>query len=92
MTYGIEFGRRIDRKRMLKIPKQDRRRIYFVIEQKLSIHPEIFGKPLRSPLFSFWSLRIGEYRVIYRIEGNTVHVELIGHRSTIYPDAEKWLA
>ncbi len=92
MTYDIKYGRHIDRKRMEKIPKEDRQRIHFMIEEKLRAQPEIFGKPLHNPLYRFWSLRVGTYRVIYKIEGSTVHIELIGHRSTIYPDAEKWLA
>ncbi len=92
MNYRVEFGRRIDRKRLLKIPKNDRERIFFMIEEKLRTHPEIYGKPLRNPLFRYWSLRIGEYRVIYWMEKDVVHVELIGQRSKIYSEAEEWLA
>ena len=92
MNYRIVYGKRIDRKRLLKIPKNERRRVFSMIEEKLCTRPEIFGKPLRNPLFRYWSLRIGEYRVIYWIENDIVHIELVGQRTTIYSEAERWLA
>lgn len=89
MTYRIEYGPHIDWKSFRRLPSNDKERIRLMIEQKLTKEPAIFGKPLRSPLFGLWSLRIGEYRVVYRITKDCVKIELIGHRSTIYPDAEK---
>lgn len=44
------------------------------------------GKGLRGPLEGFWSLRVGEFRVIYSIEeiNLTVTLRAVGHRSKIY--------
>ncbi len=92
MKYQVVYGKHIDRKRLLKIPKNERERIFFMIEEKLCTRPDIYGKPLHYPLFRYWSLRVGEYRVIYWIEKTSVHIELIGQRSTIYGEAKKWLA
>ncbi len=88
MTYVIQYSEFITRKRFSKIPKSDRVRIHRAIVEKLAEHPDIFGKPLRLSLWGSWSLRVGEYRVIYRIEGKTVQVILFGHRSTIYQEAK----
>lgn len=51
--------------------------------------PEERGKHLRYT--SFWSLRIGDYRVIYEIkkEEKKVVVLFIGHRSDVYDDFSK---
>lgn len=92
MTYRIEYGPHIDWKRFRRIPKSDKERIRTMIEQKLASYPDLFGKPLRSPLFGLWSLRVGEYRIVYRIMKNVVKIELIGLRSNMYPEAEQWLA
>ncbi len=61
-----------------------RDRIKTAIERKLIEHPETFGKPLRRSLRGYLKLRIGDYRVIFRIEENTVKIFAIGHRSVIY--------
>ncbi len=92
MNYRIQYGKRVNRNRLLSIPKNERERILVGIEEKLCTRPEIYGKPLRNPLFPYWSLRVGEYRVIYWIQKDVVHVELIGQRTKIYMEAEKWLA
>ena len=91
MTYVIRFNKQVDWKRFAKLPVSDRRQIKVAMKQKLSTHPDLFGKPLRLSLRGHWSLRIGDYRVIYCIAGKIVEIMLIGHRSTIYGEAEKIL-
>lgn len=56
------------------------------INSKLKTNPEIFGKPLRKPQHGKWSLRVGDYRVIYELENEThlVKITAIGHRRDIY--------
>ena len=89
MTYRIEYGPHIDWKRFRRLPNAEKERIRMAIEQKLTTSPHLFGKPLRNPLFSLWSLRVGDYRIVYRIMKNIVSIELIGLRATMYPNAEK---
>ncbi len=59
-------------------------RVKKAIEGKLSSAPEVFGKPLRRSLKGYRKLRVGDFRVIFRIEGQTVKVLIIGHRSIVY--------
>lgn len=69
------------------IPKLDavmRRRIKIAIEQKLTTDPETFGVPLRRSLRGYRKLRVGDYRVVFRIAGATVYVLAIMHRSIVY--------
>jgi len=88
MTYTIRYSEKIDLKRFVKLPKSDRERIKKAIENKLTTHPEIFGKPLRQSLEGCRSLRVGSYRVIFKIVGQTVKILLFGHRSTIYKEGQ----
>jgi mRNA interferase RelE/StbE len=42
------------------------------------------GKPLHGEFTGVYSLRIGNFRVLYRIEGNQVLLLAVGHRKQIY--------
>lgn len=57
-----------------------------VILTKIRIHPEIFGKPLRGSLKPYRSARVGDYRIIFRIDDSTITVVMIAHRSKVYDD------
>ena len=67
---------RLDRQVMVRVS----RRIDTLAQQ-----PRL-GKPLKSRLRGKWSLRVGDYRVIYRINTTQrqVIVENVGHRRGIY--------
>jgi mRNA interferase RelE/StbE len=62
------------------------------IEEKLTTAPEFFGKPLQFSLKGLRSMRVGDYRVIFVIERNTVHIVLIKHRSVAYQSVTKRLS
>ena len=61
-------------------------RIKKAIEEKLTRNPVEFGKPLRYSLKGCRRLRVGDFRVIYKIDGETVLIVKIGHRREIYED------
>lgn len=90
MTYRIEYHRFIP-KDVRRLSHADRERVQRAIETKLTTRPQVFGKPLRRSLYGCWALRVEDHRVVYRIRGETVSVELIAHRSEVYPEAEKRL-
>jgi mRNA interferase RelE/StbE len=84
MQYKIEYSDLLDRKAVSKIPSSERKRIQSVIGSKLTHRPDSFGEPLSLSLRGYWKLRIGNYRVIYRIEGAVIKVFAIDHRSVVY--------
>lgn len=84
MEYSIQYSEYFDPKELRSITEGDRKKIKAAIEEKLKTHPETFGKPLRRSLKGYRRLRVGEYRVIFGIENNTVKIFAIGHRSTVY--------
>ena len=56
------------------------------IEERLTLDPIGFGKPLRYGLKGHRRLRVSDYRVVYRIEKetNTVNIVAIKHRKDVY--------
>jgi mRNA interferase RelE/StbE len=77
-------------KEIQKIEKQICTRIIESAKQ-LYENPDKLGKPLKQS--DYWSLRVGDYRVIYEINQNKKQVVIlfIGHRSKVYDDFSKML-
>ena len=65
-----------------KIDPKDQKRILRTIKKKLTERPSDFGSPLAGGLKGFWKLRVGPYRVVYRImeKEKLVDVALVGFR------------
>jgi mRNA interferase RelE/StbE len=86
MTHEIEYLPRVTREDIPALPKAMRERIQDVIDRKLVINPLRFGKPLRSSLSGYRSLRVGDWRVIYYLEipTNIVVITAIDHRKDVY--------
>ena len=91
MTYIVRYSKQIDWKRFRALSMREKKRMQEAIERKIAVDPVYYGKPLRKSLFGCRSLRVGAYRIIYRVEGKVVEIVLIGHRSTVYSDATKVL-
>jgi len=49
-------------------------RIKKAIEDRLLTQPEKYGKPLRKTLKGYWKLRVGDYRIVYKIDNYKVIV------------------
>lgn len=54
------------------------------IEVRLTAAPELYGKPLRQSLANYRKLRVGNYRIIFRIENMKVKIFVIAHRKIAY--------
>lgn len=66
-----------------------RKRIKNAIEARLMTAPHEYGEPLRKTLNGYWKLRIGDYRVVFKIVNNEVWVFGIIHRKEVYKKTEK---
>jgi mRNA interferase RelE/StbE len=89
VNFSIQYHETAVKEDIPCLSSEWKRKIRQAIEEKLSNHPEIFGKPLRRSLKGFRKLRIGDYRVIFRIEKKTVKILIIQHRSTVYKKMNK---
>ena len=49
-----------------------------------SVPNHIYGKPLQRTLKSYWKLRVGTYRIVYKIEHENIIILGIIHRKTVY--------
>lgn len=82
MTWQVQFQQLVLDEDLPALDKEARRRVLRDIRKKLTADPEAYGEPLRKELFGYWKLRVGDYRVIYRISKSkvTVFVLKVGMR------------
>ena len=69
-----------------RINAKMRQRIRRAIESRLMTAPQEYGMPLRKSLRGYWKLRVGDYRIVFKIEQGVVYVLGIRHRKNIYDD------
>jgi len=89
IVFRIQYESRVVDEDIPRLSVLYRARIKQAIETKLAVRPQDFGKPLRRSLKGYRKLRVGDYRVIFRIVAQTVKVFAIGHRSVVYTEAER---
>ncbi|OYD15769.1 hypothetical protein CH333_05025 [candidate division WOR-3 bacterium JGI_Cruoil_03_44_89] len=66
-----------------QIEIRQRKRIIQKIETVLSQNP-YKGRQLKGKYKGFWRMRIGDYRVVYRIIQKDVVIVTVGHRREMY--------
>lgn len=66
------------------LPKNMKNRIQKAIEKRLLADPARYGVPLRRSLRGYRKLRVGDYRVIFKLDKNNIVVLKIGHRKEVY--------
>jgi mRNA interferase RelE/StbE len=72
-----------------RIPANIRRIIQRAIEERLGSDPVKFGDPLKRGLQGYRKLRVGDYRVIYRVNAADIIILMIGHRKDLYEKVEQ---
>ena len=68
---------------MPRLDPPTRRRIRAAIERKLTLHPEAAAKPLSHTTQRLWSLRVGDWRVIFALRDDELWILKIGHRRDV---------
>ena len=84
MSFDIRYHELVRKKDIPRLSLEWREKIKRAIENRLATRPEVYGKPLRQSLKGYRKLRVSNYRVIFRIEGKTVKILIIQHRSVVY--------
>ena len=87
--FKIAYHHLVVRDDIPKLSNDWKQKIRVSIEERLTTHPDLYGKPLRRSLKGYRKLRVGDYRVIFRIEEDTVKIIIIQHRSVVYNQANK---
>lgn len=66
-------------------------RIKNAVETRLGVAPHLYGEPLRKTLRGYWKLRVGDYRVVFKIVKEEVWILGIIHRKLVYGAIENRL-
>jgi mRNA interferase RelE/StbE len=87
VAWTIEYAESVQ-KTMRKLDMRERQRIRAFLDERLTQLPDprSIGKPLTGSLSGLWRYRIGDYRVIARIEDGRLVVLVVGlgHRKDVY--------
>lgn len=84
MSFSIYYHEAVAEDDIPALSAITRERVQKAIEEKLATNPEVFGKPLRRSLRGYRALRVGDYRIVFRITGKAIFILAIQHRSVIY--------
>ena len=86
IKYQIIYQEEVIKKHIPALDSKFKLLIRSAIEERLMTDPIAFGKPLRYSLKGHRRLRVGDYRIVYRIENKNVIIIAIKHRKDIYSD------
>ena len=89
IAFDIIYHHAVVQEDIPRIGASWRTKIKSAIEEKLSTHPDVYGKPLRRSLKGYRKLRVGDYRIIFRIDGVLIKIFTIAHRSVVYEISER---
>lgn len=84
VEFEIVYQVAVTREDIPRIAETWRDKIESAIEEKLITHPDVYGKPLRRSFRGYRKLRVGDYRIVFRIEAVQVKIFAIAHRSVVY--------
>ncbi len=89
--YVIEYFERVVKHHIPSLSKTMRARIKTAIETRVTVDPLGYGKPLQYSLKGYRRLRVGDYRIVYRIETEhrRVVIVAIAHRKEVYETMNK---
>jgi mRNA interferase RelE/StbE len=71
---------------LTRIDRRTKDRIRKAVEERLQTAPDEYGLPLRKSLKGYWKLRVGDYRVVFKVVRNEVWILGIIHRMFVCVD------
>lgn len=89
LEFEIVYEKKVVEEDIPKLALTWKEKIQMAIEEKLATYPDLYGKPLRRSLRGYRKLRVGDYRIVFRIAGSKVLILAILHRSVVYREIEK---
>ena len=91
MTFGLVYHHLIAED-VARFNRDVRWRLAKAIGDRLGSRPESYGKPLKGNLAGYWALRVGDYRVVYKIVKREVWIYAVIHRKDVYDVVMKRLS
>jgi mRNA interferase RelE/StbE len=78
----------VKEKDLPKLNRNIQKRIKTAIEQRLLVSPEKYSEPLRRTLKGYRKLRVGDYRIVLKLERDDILILGICHRKDVYERME----
>ncbi len=88
MTYHLRYHPDVKDRDLPKINRNIQKRIKTAIEQRLLAAPERHSEPLKRTLKGYRKLRVGDYRIVLKLEKEAILILGICHRKDIYERME----
>jgi mRNA interferase RelE/StbE len=89
LAFELRYHPDIKSKDLPLINRKIKDRIKNAIETRLLTAPHQYGEPLRKTLKGYWKLRVGDYRIVYKVFKNEIWILGIIHRKKVYEAVEK---
>ena len=89
MPFTLRYHPDVKKIDIPKINENLRLRIKKAIEERLQTAPHQYGEPLKKTLKGYWKLRVGDYRVVFKIVETEVWILGVIHRKDVYGKIEK---
>jgi mRNA interferase RelE/StbE len=89
MPFSLRYHPAVRDEDLPLIDRKSQSRIRRAIEERLQTAPQDYGEPLRKSLKGYWKLRVGDYRVVFKVVEAEVWILAIRHRKSVYPDMGK---
>jgi len=85
-SYLVEYLDTVVNEDIPELPKTIRQLVKKAIETRLTVDPVGLGKPLRYSFVGHRRIRVGDYRIVYRVDvkAQLVTIVLIKHRKDVY--------
>lgn len=88
-SYNLVYHKDVAKIDLPGIDEKNKSMLKRAIEERLATQPEVYGKPLQRTLKGYWKLRVGDYRIVFKILGNELRIYGIIHRKKVYRDIGK---
>jgi len=88
VPYHLRYHPDVKAKDIPKLNRTIQKRVKIAIEQRLLESPDKYSEPLRRTLKGYRKLRVGDYRIVLKIEGEEILILGICHRKDVYARME----
>lgn len=83
MAFEVNFSHRAA-KELKKLDKQIQKRIIEKLKGYAASENLSEAKRLSNPALGEWRFRVGDYRIIFDLNGNEIQVLKVAHRNEVY--------
>lgn len=84
MPFSLKYHPDVKTVDLPLIDNKMKQRIKKAIEEKLVVSPQDYGQPLRKTLKGYWKLRVGDFRIVFKVVESEIRILGIRHRKDIY--------